>query len=480
VSSDEPRRIGHFTVLSTLGRGATGEVVRARDSRLGREVAIKTVRNLFGIDTIQFRGRFEAEARALAALSHPAIVQIYEIGFEADEPYLVMELVDGPSLREVLAERDRLSDGETRSLGIQLARALDAAHARGILHRDVKPANVLRAPDGQWKLADFGIARLPDSATTLVGQFLGTPAFAAPETLARGEATTASDVFALAVTLAEAASGERVRGDASFDELIESADQPVALPASLAPGLARALAPAVALAPRDRPTAAALAELLARGDDATNLTAVAPTIAAPAPDRARPIAKAGPATRDLRGGAASTRAPSPAPVDDAPIAGPPPARTGRILAIGAAVALAAGGAVVVMMRTGAATPPDAAPADAPVLAPGIAPGIAIDARAPYAPPPPDAPAPPDAAPGPKVVHVPQARGNERIVLPAAGLSIDAIAAWNELARLIADQRYRRARTDLDAFEAQFGATSESQALRDALADAPPDRAGWPP
>ncbi|MCE9580421.1 MAG: serine/threonine protein kinase, partial [Deltaproteobacteria bacterium] len=295
---DEPRRIGHFLVVSVLGRGATGEVVRARDERLGREVAIKTVRNLFGIDTIQFRGRFEAEARALAALSHPAIVQIYDLGFDGDEPYLVMELVDGPSLKDVLGDDAKLTESETRSLGIQLARALDAAHARGILHRDVKPANVLRAPDGQWKLADFGIARLPDSATTLVGQFLGTPAFAAPETLARGEATSASDVFALAITLAEAATGERVRGNASFDELIESADQPIVLPAGLSPGLARALGAATAQAPRDRPTAAALAELLARHDGAMTATELASGSARPAK------APAGPATRDLRAPAA--------------------------------------------------------------------------------------------------------------------------------------------------------------------------------
>src|SRR6266540_4042919 len=113
-----------------------GEVLRARDERLGREVAIKRVRNAFGAMTTSFHARFEAEARALAALAHPGVVQVFDLGFEGEEPYLVMEMIDGPSLRAILQERGPLSAQETRALGIQLARALEAAHGRGILHRD--------------------------------------------------------------------------------------------------------------------------------------------------------------------------------------------------------------------------------------------------------------------------------------------------------------------------------------------------------
>src|SRR5262245_63647692 len=122
-----------------------GEVLRARDEKLGRDVAIKRVKNVLGIVAHTFHDRFTAEARALAALAHPGVVQVFDLGVDGDEPYLVMELVDGPSLRAILGERGALPAAEVRALGIQLARALEAAHARGILHRDLKPANVLRA-----------------------------------------------------------------------------------------------------------------------------------------------------------------------------------------------------------------------------------------------------------------------------------------------------------------------------------------------
>jgi serine/threonine-protein kinase len=261
------RKLGRFTVIATLGTGAMGEVLRARDERLGREVAIKTVRNVFGLHADLFKQRFEAEARALAALSHGAIVQVHDLGIDeaSGEPYLVMELVDGPSLKEKLQKDGVMSVGEVRVLGIQLARALEAAHARKILHRDIKPANILLSPTGQWKLADFGVAHVPDSSMTMTGQFLGTPAYAAPESVALGQFSEASDVFSVAVTLIEAMTGERVRGDANLSEIVQHSRDLIRLPAGVPPDMAEPLRAALALDPLARPSGARLAEWLAAG-----------------------------------------------------------------------------------------------------------------------------------------------------------------------------------------------------------------------
>ncbi|MBK9035823.1 MAG: serine/threonine protein kinase [Myxococcales bacterium] len=257
--------IGRYRVLAALGAGAMGTIVRARDERLGREVAIKRVKNVRGLTAAIFLARFEAEARALAALSHPGVVAVYDSGVADDEPYLVMELLAGPSLKDELARRGPLPAGEVIAIGIQLARALEAAHARGILHRDVKPANVVRAADGTWKLVDFGVAHLPDSDVTLAGQFVGTPSYAAPEALTLGRTSPQSDVFALAATLLEIATGAKPRADLTLADVIAKSDAPVVEPAALARlgPLAPAIVAGLAIVPDRRPDAAGLAALLA-------------------------------------------------------------------------------------------------------------------------------------------------------------------------------------------------------------------------
>ena len=260
-----PTAIGRYRVLASLGAGAMGALVRARDERLGRDVAIKRVKNLRGLAAAIFLARFEAEARALAALSHPGVVAVYDSGVDDDVPFLVMELLAGPSLKGALVERGPLPLAEVVAIGIQLARALEAAHARGIVHRDVKPANVVRHADGSWKLVDFGVAHLPDSSVTLTGQFLGTPAYAAPEALATGTTSPRSDVWSLAATLVELATGASARPDATLAEVIAKSERPVlddTAAARLGP-LAPVLAPALAIDPATRPDAATLARALA-------------------------------------------------------------------------------------------------------------------------------------------------------------------------------------------------------------------------
>lgn len=207
-----PTRIGRYRIERLLGQGAMGAVYLGVDPSLDRRVAIKTVKNL-DLDEgarARFLERFRNEARAAARLSHPSIVQVFDVGEDPEVgPFLVLELVDGPSLKQVLRERGPLSPAELVSMARDLAEALDVAHAAGIIHRDVKPDNVLVADGSRPKLADFGVARLPDAALTREGQFLGTPCYAAPETLERGIYGPKSDQFSFAAVLYELATGVR-------------------------------------------------------------------------------------------------------------------------------------------------------------------------------------------------------------------------------------------------------------------------------
>jgi serine/threonine protein kinase len=255
------RRYGRYAIAQSLGEGAMGDVFRARDTVLGRDVALKVMK-AFGPDQETFRARFEAEARALARLAHPSAVQVFDVGWEGDEPYLVMELVGGGTLRGHL-EAGPLRPDEVRSLGIQIGNALAAAHDHGILHRDVKPANILGDP-GRWKLADFGIAHMPGSELTVTGQFLGTPAYAAPESLAAGAFSPASDVYGLGATLYAALTGQPPYGG----HLGALTTTPLAPIEARAPATPPALIAAVTAAldrdPAGRPTARDLVDQLAR------------------------------------------------------------------------------------------------------------------------------------------------------------------------------------------------------------------------
>lgn len=210
VSDPNTATFGRYRVRERLGAGAMGEVFVAHDDRLGRDVALKSIR-VHGLSALQrevFERRFQHEARALASVSHPHIVPVYDMGIEGQVPYLVMEHLAGKSLAARVEARALLSADEARRVGAQMASALAAAHAREILHRDVKPANIIEAEPGLWKLADFGIAHVPDSSLTLTGQFLGSPAYAAPEALGDGEIGPLSDVYALGATLYELLTGE--------------------------------------------------------------------------------------------------------------------------------------------------------------------------------------------------------------------------------------------------------------------------------
>jgi serine/threonine protein kinase len=224
---------GRYHVEHPLGTGAMGTVVLARDTLLDRQVAVKFLADHLAADDA-FRQRFLREARLAARLCHPNIVQVFDAG-EDGRPFLVMEYVDGETVADRLARGPGFSPAEVITLAADLAAGLAHAHAMGIVHRDVKPHNVLLGPAGVTKLTDFGIARaLEDHGLTEIGTVLGTAHFMAPEQAAGAPVGPAADVFALGAVL------RHVAGDS--------------LPAGLAPLVDAALAPE----PGARPSAAEL------------------------------------------------------------------------------------------------------------------------------------------------------------------------------------------------------------------------------
>ncbi|HEY7104916.1 MAG TPA: PASTA domain-containing protein [Acidimicrobiia bacterium] len=209
---------GRYRLDALLGAGGMAEVFAAHDVLLDRRVAVK----LPSASTETARERFRREARAAAALNHPNVVAVFDWG-EQPDPYLVMELVEGRSLRDVLTARRVLPPEEVADIGAQVADALEHAHAHGVVHRDVKPSNLLVTHDGVVKVSDFGISKsVSGDALTEPGGVIGTPGYLAPEQAAGLPADARTDVYALGVVLAELLTGERestVDAGASATEL---------------------------------------------------------------------------------------------------------------------------------------------------------------------------------------------------------------------------------------------------------------------
>ncbi|MEO6772948.1 MAG: serine/threonine-protein kinase [Kofleriaceae bacterium] len=212
LSGEEGRKaIGRYEVIKTIGKGAMGVVYKARDPLLDRVVAVKTIMSPQQQGRrvkAAFLERFQREAKAAAKMSHPAIVTIFDVGVDEDSgaPFMVLEYLPGESLADRL-DRVRLPLARCVQIGLDLSSALSFAHRQRIVHRDVKPANVLHAGDNRWKLADFGIARLPDSDLTQVGIFMGTPGYSPPEAIREGRYTPQADVFAWGAVMYELMSG---------------------------------------------------------------------------------------------------------------------------------------------------------------------------------------------------------------------------------------------------------------------------------
>ncbi len=208
MHSINPDKIGRYDVVRALGCGAMGRVFLARDPVLDRDVAIKLLRDDLGLlpeQRQQLLDRMRQEARASARLSHPNIVMLFDMGEEPGRGlFLVFEYVEGPTLKARILEGG-LPRQELATLALELGCALAVAHRAGVVHRDIKPENVILSPAGA-KIADFGIARVPESTLTRDGHILGTPAYSAPESILSGEFSPKSDQFSLAATLYEAIS----------------------------------------------------------------------------------------------------------------------------------------------------------------------------------------------------------------------------------------------------------------------------------
>ena len=262
MATREVTLVGRYEIGSELGRGAMGVVYRARDPRIDRTVAIKTV-SLLGLEPDaeqEYRQRLVVEARAAGRLSHPRIVTIFDVAEDphALTPYIVMEYVSGRSLEEVLCtENGTLPLDTALQITQELAEALDYAHTQGIVHRDIKPSNIIVAEDGHPKIADFGIAKLNAIDLPQTGRTLGTPAYMSPEQLKGDPVDGRSDLFSLGVVLYQLVTRHRpFQGNSSrtisFKVLNHDPVPATALNAELCPELGRVITRAVAKDPSQR------------------------------------------------------------------------------------------------------------------------------------------------------------------------------------------------------------------------------------
>lgn len=259
---------GRYRVLDLIARGGMADVFAARDVTLDREVAVKAFR-VGGADV----ARFHAETRLLAAFDHPNVVRVFDAGSEDDQPYMVLELIRGPTLAHRLAEGP-LPEPEVRRLGIDLSRALAYVHDAGVVHRDVKPSNVLLAPARGPVLGDFGIALLLDATRlTAAATSVGTVAYLAPEQISGADITGATDVYALGLMLLESLTGTRPFEGTNQEMMAGRLARPPAIPPSLAAPWPDLLAGMTRLDPGARPTPAAVAAHLIDPVDAPTVVA---------------------------------------------------------------------------------------------------------------------------------------------------------------------------------------------------------------
>ncbi|MCE0763073.1 serine/threonine protein kinase [Pseudonocardia kujensis] len=388
---DAPRIGNRYRLEERIGVGAMGAVWRGTDELLNRTVAVKELIAAAapvggnGADAAEeSRQRLLREGRIGARLQHAHVISMFDVVVHDERPWLVMEYLPSRSLAVVLGEKGPMEPREVAAIGLQVADGLAAAHAAGVVHRDIKPGNVLIAEDGRAKITDFGVSRAVDDVQlTRTGMIAGTPAFLAPEVARGQEPTSASDVFALGATLYAAVEGEPPFGldDNAYALLHKVATGAVRPPEHAGP-LTALLMRLLSNEPTDRPTAAQARDALAAiagGSSAPGPAATAPITTRVMPPPRKPAAKPGPRTL--------TDMPAPPvvvpPGSERPPAGGKP-RGRRLLpfVLGALVLLVVGvGVAIGAIRAadngdqngGAAVPPVAAPTTTPSASPTTAP-----------------------------------------------------------------------------------------------------------
>ncbi|MFB0565356.1 MAG: protein kinase [Candidatus Aminicenantaceae bacterium] len=254
------KKIGKYSVVEELGKGAMGVVYKALDPDINREVAIKTIRfDLVseGTENEEVLKRFIKEAQSAGKLTHPNIITIYDVGREKDMTYIVMQYVEGQSLQKTITSGKKFTTQEVTQLMSQLCDALDYAHQNGIIHRDIKPGNILIDREGMPYLVDFGIARIETSTLTQSGTILGTPSYMSPEQVMGKKIDSRSDIFSLGIILYELLTGKKPFDGESITTIIykivnEEPTPLVKVRKNMPPGFEHLIEKALAKDPQDR------------------------------------------------------------------------------------------------------------------------------------------------------------------------------------------------------------------------------------
>ena len=226
-----------YEILEVIGTGGMAVVYKARCNRLNRLVAIKVLKQELSQDE-EFRRRFHAESQAVAMLSHPNIVSVYDVSHSNNLDYIVMELIEGITLKQYLEQKGRLNWREALHFSTQIAKALEHAHSRGIIHRDIKPHNIMILKDGSVKVADFGIARISSAQNTLTREALGSVHYISPEQAKGGKVDYRSDLYSLGVVMYEMLTGRPpFDGDTPVSVAIQHINAKPVMPRELNPDI---------------------------------------------------------------------------------------------------------------------------------------------------------------------------------------------------------------------------------------------------